>query len=186
MQSASDAPQALGSGLQALRRSATLPEEMFSGSSRGNRMKATITPQDAGFPVSVSYTEACDAKMEVQNQVQLVSFFPEHVYGISMSVLYARTFTSWNLTPLTKAIAVRVPKPLLLHIRHLPPNARLPTVQFKCPQSKTACSQIPMVHSHGWISLDRDAPSFQRSTVLLDLLLANICSTAPLTDLLST
>ena len=75
MQSASDAPQALGSGLQSLQQSATLPEEMFSGSSRDKRMKATITPQDAGSTVSVSYTEACDANMEVQNQVQPVSFY---------------------------------------------------------------------------------------------------------------
>jgi len=46
-------------------------------------MKATITPQDAGSTVSVSYTEACDANMEVQNQVQPVSFIYEQLYGIS-------------------------------------------------------------------------------------------------------
>ena len=154
MRRTSDAPQPLGSGLQPLRRCATLPEEVFSGSSSDEHLKTSFASEDAGFPVSVSYAEACDGNMEIQNQDQPVSFIREHGYGISMSVFNVRTFTSWNLGPLTKAIPVQVPKHPFSHIHHLPPTARRATVQFKCLPLKTACSQMPMVCSHGWITLN--------------------------------
>jgi len=148
MQCAPDTPQA------PLRRCATLPEEILSGSSCEKHSKAKETYRNfiTGIPAPVIHAEACDANMEDRNTNQLVSFTCHCVNGILMSVPNARTLTLWNLSCLTKAIPLRALKPLLSAIRRLPPIAHLVIAQSKCRPWKTACSQMPTIRRHGRIT----------------------------------
>ena len=127
MECAPDTPQV------PLRRCATLPEEILSGSSCEKHSKAKQAYRNftAGIPAPVIHAEACDANMEDRSTDQLVSFTCSGVNGISMSVPNARMLTPWNLSCLMKAIPLQALKPPLSAIRRLPLIARLAIAQFK-------------------------------------------------------
>ena len=150
MQCAPDTPQA------PLRRCATLPEEILSGSSCEKNSKARQSYRKfvVGVPAPVIHAEACDANMEVQITDQPVSFTHHCANWISMSVPNARTLTLWNLS-LTKAIlrvqALRRP---LLAIRPLPLIARRAIARFRCRPLRTPCSQVPTIRRHGQMNRD--------------------------------
>ena len=167
--------------LQPLRRCASLPEEILSGTFCHKGLEANKTSRNFIFstPTPVTHAQTCDANMEDQNTDQLVSFTSGYVNGISMSVSNVSMLISWNLSSLTKAIPVRVPKLPLLRTHPLPPLARPAIAQFKCRPLRTACSRMPLVHRRGRITQNPEVPPFHPSE------LVQTCVTVPFIAFLS-